>query len=500
VDKKFYITTAIDYTNDVVHIGHSYQKMLADTLARYHRLIGDKTFFLTGTDEHGQKVEKSALANNVSPKEFVDKIAKEDKSQWDSLNISYDRFIRTTDEDHIKFAQEFYLKAKANGDIYKKKYKGLYCEGCESFKEESELIDGKCEFHPNKILQEISEENYFFALSKYQKFLEDHIEKHPEFVQPDSKRKEIFSFIKSGLKDFSISRQNVNWGIPVPDDPTHTIYVWFDALINYLTYGDEQGCWPADVHVLGKDNQRFHAIYWPAMLKSAGYELPKTILVHDFISLNGQKVSKSLGNVILPTELIKKFGVDGVRYYFLRYGPLTNDVDITLEKITEVYNADLANGLGNLVSRVCALAGDEVPKIDHDPDTHPLRINEKIHNWKNVWTDIDTGMQGFQIDAAISSIFDFIAEADRYINENEPWKLAKTDKSEFNWVVYGLLDSIHQIAWQINPFLPETSIKIAKILSIEKILDKNPNYKDSWTNLKPGTKIVTTEPLFPRIK
>ena len=461
---KFYVTTAIDYTNDVIHIGHAYQKIISDVLARYHRLIGDKTFFLTGTDEHGQKVEKSDKEKGISPKEFVDKIAAEDQKQWDGLNISYDRFIRTTDEDHIKFAQEFYLKVKANGDIYKKKYVGLYCEGCESFKEESELIDGRCEFHPNKELQKISEENYFFALSKYQKFLEDHLEKHPEFVWPDSKRKEIISFIKSGLKDFSISRQNVSWGIPVPDDPKHTIYVWFDALINYLTYGEEEKCWPADVHVLGKDNQRFHAIYWPAMLKSAGYELPKTILVHDFISLNGQKVSKSLGNVILPSELTKKYGVDGTRYYFLRFGPLTNDIDITLEKITEVYNADLANGLGNLVSRVAKLAENS------GFDFHYINTYQYSSEVKNA-------IESYRLDEALKIIWGKIAETDKYINENEPWKLdGENLKKVLDFAVYSLLT----IGYQLTPFLPETAEKIEE------------QFK--------GPKIKSGSPLFPRIQ
>jgi len=461
--KRFCITTAIDYTNDVVHIGHSYQKILADVLARYHRLIGDKTFFLTGTDEHGQKVEKSANEKGVSPKEFVDKIAKEDKRQWDALGVSYDRFIRTTDEDHIKFAQEFYLKAKANGDIYKKKYEGLYCEGCEGFKEESELIDGKCEFHPGREIQHIQEENYFFALSKYQKFLEDHIEKHPEFVWPDSKRNEILSFIKSGLKDFSVSRQNVSWGIPVPDDPSHTIYVWFDALINYLTYGVEKNCWPADVHVLGKDNQRFHAIYWPAMLKSAGYELPKTILVHDFISLNGQKVSKSLGNVILPTELIDRFGVDGTRYYFVRYGPLTNDVDITLEKVTEVYNADLANGLGNLVARVAKLA--ETSKVDAG--------KSKV---KGVDKFISEAIRQYRADWAVEKIWKKISQLDELINEKELW----VNTSKKTLVLVEVIEGIRQIAFDLKPFLPETAEKIGEQFG--------------------GQKIKSGEPLFPRLK
>jgi methionyl-tRNA synthetase len=461
--KKFFITTAIDYTNDVVHIGHSYQKILADAIARYHRLTDDETYFLTGTDEHGQKVEKSAKEAGVDPKKFVNDIASQDKKEWDSLNISYDRFIRTTDEDHIKFAQEFYLKSKGNGDIYLGNYEGLYCEGCEAFYNLSDLVDGKCPFHPNKKLTKLKEENYFFRLSKYQKFLQEYITKHPEFIIPESKRNEILSFIKSGLEDFSVSRQGLSWGIPVPDDPKQTIYVWFDALINYLTYGSEENCWPADVHVLGKDNQRFHAIYWPAMLKSAGYELPKTILVHDFISLDGQKISKSLGNVIRPSELIKKFGVDGVRYYFLRYGPLTNDVDITLEKIKEVYNADLANGLGNLVARVAKLCEDSGFLYKTSKSSLYKRVEEQINKYR--------------VDFALSAIWVRISVLNQEINRKEPWG---KKGGELVQILEPIVSEIQKIAYNLKPFLPETAEKIEKQFN--------------------GPKIKSEIPLFPRIK
>lgn len=461
--KKFYITTAIDYTNDVIHIGHAYQKILADVLARYHRLIGDKTYFLTGTDEHGQKVQKSAEEKGVEPKSFVDEISTADKKEWDGLNISYDRFFRTTDKDHIRFAQEIYLKSKNTGDIYLSKFEGLYCEGCEKFLEESDLIDNKCQFHPNKVPQKITEENYFFKLSKYQKFLEEYIESHPEFIWPESKRNETLAFVKRGLKDFSVSRPNVSWGIPVPDDPKHTIYVWFDALINYLTYGVEENCWPADIHVLGKDNLRFHAIFWPAMLKSAGYDLPKTILVHDFITLNGQKVSKSLGNVILPSELINKFGVDGVRYFFLRYGPLTNDIDITLDKIQEVYNADLANGLGNLVARIA--------KLCENSNTQNSTPNPQLSD------EIKRSLDNFKFDEALSFVWQKIREVDQYIEQEKPWTL---EEEKLNTVLNKLIPEVNQIAYDLQPFLPETA---------EKILNQ---FK--------GSKIVSSPALFPRIK
>ena len=463
---KFYVTTAIDYTNDVVHIGHSYQKILADALARYHRALGDQTFFLTGTDEHGQKVEKSAVEHGVEPKKFVDQIAALDKAEWDALNISYDRFIRTTDEDHVKFAQEIYLKSKAASDIYLSKFEGLYCEGCESYLEETELVDGHCPFHPTKIPLRVSEENYFFRLSKYQQFLEGLLAEGTKFVIPDNKRKEILSFVKQGLKDFSVSRPNVKWGIPVPDDPKHTLYVWFDALINYLTYGVEEKCWPADVHVLGKDNAKFHAIYWPAILKSAGYELPKTILVHDFLSLNGQKISKSLGNVILPSELVGKFGVDAVRYYFLRYGPLTNDVDISLERIKDTYNSDLANGLGNLVARVAKLAEN------NNTNTSKLAVDED----NTLWNDVSSQLDKYKVNEALGIIWLAITGLDKYLEKERPWE----NGLEKIVVITTAINQIRKIAFCIQPFLPETAAKI---------LDQ---FK--------GPQIKTAAPLFPRIK
>ncbi|MGB9706604.1 MAG: methionine--tRNA ligase [Microgenomates group bacterium] len=465
--KKFYITTAIDYTNDVVHVGHSYQKILADALARYHRLLEERVFFLTGTDEHGQKVEKSAKESGLPPKKFVDKIVKADKKEWKSLNLSYNRFIRTTDKDHIKFAQEIYLKSKASGDIYKAKYKGFYCEGCEGYISKHDLINGHCPFHPNLEPLKIEEENYFFRLSKYQKFLEELLEKNKKLVIPEGKRKEALSFVKRGLKDFAVSRPGVSWGIPVPDDPSHTIYVWFDALINYLTYGVEENCWPADVHVLGKDNLRFHAIYWPAMLKSAGYPLPKTILVHDFLTFNGQKISKSLGNVIRPSELVKKFGTDAVRYFFLRFGPLQNDIDFTLEKIKEAYNADLANGLGNLVARIAKLCEKANFKAPYCDDTYHHSRFKKFHKL----------MLEYKINEALEFVWQKISQADKYINTSQPW-LLKGEK--LNRVLGHLVKEIREIAILLKPFLPETAEKIAKQFS--------------------HLKIKSAKPLFPRIQ
>ena len=458
---KYYATTAIDYTNDVIHIGHAYQKILADVLARYHRQIGDKTFFLTGTDEHGTTNEQAAKAAGKDPQTFVDEISAKDREQIDSLNINYDRFIRTTDPDHKKLVKEFYLKVKKNGDIYKGVYKGLYCVGCESYKTDSEIIDGKCPLHPTRELQQIEEENYFFAWSKYEDFLRKLIKKNPGFVQPEARRNEMLAFLDQGLRDIAISRQKdkVSWGIPIPDDPEHVNYVWFDALINYISGAPD--FWPADVHILGKDNVRWHALLWPAMLKSAGYELPKTIFGHGFATIDGQKISKSLGNVIRPTDLVKEFGVDGTRYYFLRFGPLEEDTDIKLSSIKESYNADLANNLGNLVARVAKLSqnvgvsapGAKQTEFDSEAVKH---------------------LKAYQFNLALQTIWSWVDSLNKKIDTEKLWEETETKKA----VLGEIIEEIQKIAFNLKPFLPETSEKIGKQFA---------------------GKIHTSEPLFPRI-
>lgn len=464
MSNKFYVTTAIDYTNGIIHIGHAYQKIAADVFARYHRQVGNKTFFLTGTDEHGGKSEQAAKEEEKTPKEYVDKISAKDKEQLDALNISYDRFIRTTDEDHKNVVKDFYLKVKKNGDIYKGEYKGLYCTGCEEYKTPSQIIDGKCPLHPTRKLEEIKEENYFFKWSKYTDFLKEHIKKNPDFIQPESQRKNMLGFLDQGLEDIAISRpkEKVSWGIPVPDDNKQTIYVWFDALINYLTYGLEKDCWPANLHLLGKDNVRWHALLWPAMLKSAGYELPKTIYGHGFMTIDGQKISKSLGNIIRPTDLVKQFGVDGVRYYFIRYGPWIEDIDINLERIKEVYNSDLANGLGNLIARVSTLA-----------DNSEFKFESKEFS---IEPDIDIAFSKLEMIKTIDYIWDKIKEADILINSKKVWELKGEDLKK---VLEFLVNDIRQIAVDLKPFLPVTADKIEK------------QFK--------GPKIKKNKPLFPRL-
>lgn len=508
--KKFYITTPIYYVNDKPHIGHTCTTLVADIIARYHKLLGEEVFFLTGTDEHGANVEESAKKAGLSPKEFCDRVSKTFQNIWPKLDIQYDYFIRTTDPDHEKIVQEFIAKIYKNGDIYKGKYEGYYCVGCEKFITESEIVEGKCPLHPTRPLQKQSEENYFFRLSKYVptliKAIKDPKDKNHYLINPPSKRQEILSKLEAGVNDLSISRVNVAWGIPLPWDKSQTTYVWADALLNYYSapkiVGQEK-YWPADLHLIGKEISWFHCVIWETMLLSAGVKLPKEIFVHSFYLIDGVKMSKSLGNVIAPEDLLAKFGVDGTRYLIASSFPYDNDNNVGWGKFTEKYNADLANGLGNLVARVTTLVqkycSGKVPKIDRNPDAHPLRVKENIYNWKKAWEDFDKYLAEYRLTEALESVWKFMAEADKYIDQNQPWELATKDKKKFNWVLYGLSDAIHQIAWQIYPFMPQAAQEIGKRLGIKKILAQNPLYKDSWTNIEPGTKIQSGKPLFPRI-
>ncbi|OGD86318.1 methionine--tRNA ligase [Candidatus Curtissbacteria bacterium RBG_16_39_7] len=451
--KKFYITTAIDYVNDTIHIGHAFQKIAADVLARFYRIkLGKKNvFFLTGTDEYGQKAQKAAEEAKLPTIRFVDKIAKSDQEQQDALNISYDRFIRTTDEDHKKVVQEIWRRTYLGGDIYLGEYIGLYCEGCEGYYTKSDLVRGRCSFHPSLKIKEITEKNYFFRWSRYKDYLINHIKNNPRFVIPEVRKNEILEFVKN-IKDIPISRTRVAWGIKVPNNPRHVIYVWFDALINYLTGVGFlknpklfEKFWPADIHILGKDNVRWHALLWPAMLKSVGIEPPKTILVNGFLNLDGQKISKSLGNIVRPTDWVAKYEVDAVRYYLLRYTTLAEDSDISEKKLIRIYNSDLANGLGNLIARVATLC-----------EKNSVQVSDARLGF---YSDVEKCISAFRLNEAVDCIWSEISKADKKISEEKPWKLSS---KKAKVVLEDLVQRIRQVAFNLQPFLPETAEKIQK--------------------------------------
>ena len=445
---KFYVTTAIDYVNAEPHIGHAYQKIVADALARWYKLNGRRVWFLTGTDEHGQKVSESARAAGFSEKEFVDKISKKFKEAWKNLDIECDRFIRTTDKDHEKFVQDFVKKIKK--DIYKGAYSGLYCVGCERFYTEKDLVNGECPFHPGKKLKLLKEETYYFKLSKYQKQLLK-IYENPNLILPEERRNEIINRVKEGLQDLSITRKSLKWGIPFPLDKKHVFYVWFEALLNYLSgAGKKQEFWPADVHLLGKDNGWFHAVIWPAMLLSAGYEIPKTVFIHGFLTFNGQKISKSLGNSISPNILVQKYGADSIRYYVLRNFVFGEDGDFSEKVLVERHNNELANKLGNLVSRTTSLA----EKIGIEKTGNKLLDKLKLKQ-------IEKQIEDYAFDKALNEIFAFIDICNEYIQNQKLWE-TKNKKQ-----LYELLDSIKAIAILLWSFIPETSEKIAKNLGFK---------------------------------
>jgi methionyl-tRNA synthetase len=466
-NKKFYITTSIAYTNAPPHIGFALESIQADVLARYHRLLGEEVFFLTGTDEHGTKIAWAAKKEGKRPQEFVDEISAQFKSLGEILNLSNSDFIRTTDQKrHWPTVNKVWLKLKENGDIYKKKYKGLYCVGCEAFIKEKDLIDGKCPNH-QKEPEIIEEENYFFKLSKYQKPIEEAIKKDEIKIIPETRKNEMLSFLKQGLEDISFSRprESLQWGIPVPDDESQTVYVWCDALSNYisaLNYAENgerfQKFWPADIHLIGKDIQKFHCLIWPGMLLSLGIPLPKKILVHGFITADGQKMSKSLGNIINPLELVEKYGTDAVRYFLLREIPSAEDGDFTYEKFEKRYNSDLAAGIGNLVARTVTLAEKlgigQIKPPQTSAKSFVITPKEKYNYAFNA----------FRFNDALSAIWEIIGTFDRYIDKEEPWKGGEK-------AVQAVSDSffaLGEIAKLLHPFLPQTSEKILKQLETKK--------------------------------
>jgi len=462
VKKKILITTAIDYVNDVIHIGHAYQKILADCVARFERdrRGEDNVFFVTGTDEHGQKVFNVAKEKGVDTKEFIDDISKRDQEQQDSLQVSYDRFIRTTDEDHKKVAAEFFKKVYDAGYIYKSIYKGLYCEGCEAYKTEKDLVDGKCPLHLNGEIQVVEDENYFFKFSSFKDFLKKLYDENKDFVLPNQRYKEMYSFIDT-IEDIPVTRrkEKLPWGIECPIDENHVIWVWFDALVNYLTFGLQVGAWDEDteiVHFLGKDNSRMHALLWPCMLKAAEYQVPDHIYVNAFLSLNGKKISKSLGNVVAPKALVEKYGIDPIRYYFLRYGPIVEDSDFSEEHFKVIYNADLANGLGNTVARLAKMA-----------EKSGVSFVEIANNSDNMSQELTQYFDEFRVDLAIQKIWSKLSDLDKNINESTPWAIE--DTSKLKEILDYEIGQLCAIAKACAPFIPETSVKILKIFESERV-------------------------------
>lgn len=467
----FYITTAIDYVNDIIHLGHAFQKIAADVLARYHRLrLGDENvFFLTGTDEYGQKAEKAADAAGVTPAEFVARIAEGDEKEQRALNISFNRFIRTTDEDHARVAQEIWKRVEKSGDLYLGEFSGLYCTGCEAYYTPDELVDGKCPLHPTLQIQEVKEKNFFFRWSKYQDFLVAYLEKNPGFVFPASRQHEMLEFARRGIRDIPVSRTSFHWGVPVPGHPDHVMYVWFDALTNYLTgvgFLDHpqtfEKFWPVDVQILGKDNVRWHALLLPAILKSAGVAIQRKILVNGFLTIDGQKISKSIGNVIRPSDWVVKFGADVVRYYLLRYTTLTEDGDVLESRLRDAYDADLAKGLGNFLARVVRL-GEEYQNDPFTPD-NSSNISEKIDGH---WQQYHRAMENFALHEALKTIWALIKEGDQLVDSSKLWELAKNDQEKFQEVLGELALMLGTISSMLRPFMPETCEKIDAQLGID---------------------------------
>lgn len=506
--EKFYITTAIAYTSKKPHIGNTYEIILTDAIARFNRFIGKDVFFLTGTDEHGQKIQEIAEEMGITPQEHVDKIAGEIRDIADMLNISYDKFIRTTDDYHVKAVQQIFKKLYDQGDIYKSEYEGWYCTPCESFWTKTQLKEGNLCPDCGRPVNKTKEEAYFFKMSKYQDRLMKYIEEHPEFIQPESRKNEMVNnFLKPGLQDLCVSRTSFSWGIPVEFDPGHVIYVWIDALSNYITAlgytPEEKGelykkYWPADVHVIGKDILRFHTIYWPIMLMALGEPLPKQVFGHPWMLFGEEKMSKSRGNVIYAEDLVRHFGVDAVRYYSLHEMPFAQDGTITYDTFISRFNSDLANKLGNLVNRTVAMINKYFDGVVSDGSV----AGEFDEDLKSVATGainkMEAKMKGLHVADSIDEIWAVVDRANKYIDETTPWILAKNeeDKPRLGTVLYNLAETIRIIAALLSSYMPETAQKIAAQINADNI-----DYESTKTFglLKPGTKVGEAVPLFARI-
>ena len=505
--QKYYITTPIYYPSGNWHLGHCYTTVICDAIARFKRMDGYDVFFLTGTDEHGVKIEKRAAENNVTPQQFVDKLVGNIKELWKRLNISYDKFIRTTDDYHVKAVQKIFKRLYDQGDIYKAEYEGMYCTPCESFWTESQLVDGKCP-DCGRPVEKAKEESYFFRLSKYQDKLIELYKNNPSFISPKSRMNEMINnFIKPGLQDLCVSRTSFKWGIPVTFDEKHVIYVWVDALTNYITalgYGSDDDSlfkkyWPADLHMVGKEIVRFHTIIWPALLMALGLEVPKEVYGHGWLLIGGDKMSKSKGNVVDPFVLSDRYGVDTVRYFLLREVPFGSDGVYTNEALINRTNADLANDLGNLVSRTTAMItqyfGGTVPALAAEEDVD----KELVDMCQSAYGKVKEDVENLLIPESLGEIFKLIQRANKYIDETMPWALAKDEskKDRLATVMYNLAEVIRTAAVLLSPFMPETAQKIYGHLGLGALPTDFESVK-KFGNMPSGGKVVKGEALFPR--
>ncbi len=521
-EKTFALTTPLYYVNDLPHIGSAYTTMAADVVARFQRLLGNSVLLITGTDEHGQKIQRTAESKGRSPQSFCDEMSAGFIDLWKLLNVQYNRYIRTTDHRHEVIVQEFFQRLWERGDIYLGQQKGWYCVSCEEFKEERELLEGnRCPLHPNKEVEWRDEQNYFFRLSKYQTQLRELYSSKPDFIQPESRRNEVLSFVNQGLQDFSVSRINMEWGFPVPADPKHTIYVWFDALLGYITAllePDEETTlenaltqwWPVNLHLIGKDILRFHAISWPAMLLSAGLPLPDRVFVHGFLTKDGQKMGKTLGNTLDPVALIKCYGADAVRYYFLKEIEFGKDGDFNESRFINVLNADLANDLGNLLNRTLNMVkkycADNVLQITNEdiPFEHPLksigfRLGEQVKN----------AYEALAFNQACETVLLLVQASNKFIDEQAPWSLYKQGQQQaVEQVLYTVLESVRLAAYLLSPIIPNISSDIYQQLGFG--IDFNDQLQTSisapfaihgtWGVLDNQNRFSKPHPIFQRIE